>query len=84
MTSILALNEELQDSFDASLIVCFYSNVTHSIQLLRLKHFERSTWDRIIFPGERLMFDAHPQSKLEIKTSESGTLLISCQQLRVS
>lgn len=84
MTSILTLNEELQDSFDAGLIVCFYSNVTQNIQVLRLNHFEYSNWERIIFPGERLMFEAHPQSKLEIKTSEAATLLIYCKQLRVS
>jgi sorbitol-specific phosphotransferase system component IIA len=84
MTPILALSKDVPDAFGDNLVVCFYTNVTHNIQVLRLNHFECSTWERIIFPGERLMFEAQPQCKLEIKTSEAGTLLLSCQQLRVS
>lgn len=83
MTSILTLNEDLQDSLDSPSILCSYSNVTHNIQILRLNNFEGLPWERIIFPGERLMFKAQPQLRLEIKTSEMGALLISCQQLEV-
>lgn len=84
MTSTLALHKNDHNACDEHLILCFYSNVTHNIQVLRLNTFESSTWERIIFPGERLMFEAQAQCKLEINTSEAGTLLISCQQLRVS
>lgn len=84
MNSILDLNENFHSTFGDQTIICFYVNATHNIQVLRLNYFEGSTWERVIFPGERLMFEAHPQGKLEIKTSEAEALLMSCQQLRAS
>lgn len=83
MSSVLSWNEDLQNSLDDSLSLCCYRNITDQIQILRLKHLEASPWEKIIFPGERIMFTAQPQVKLEIQTSEEGKILISCQQLLV-
>ncbi len=65
------------------LILCFYINTTNQIQSIRLTNMPNLTWERIAFPGERLMFEALPDAQLEIKSSEVPNLIVFCQQIRV-
>lgn len=64
-------------------ILCLYINTTREIQIIRITDIPNLHWERIVFPGQRLMFEAVPEAKLEIQTSETVTSLVSCQQLRV-
>jgi hypothetical protein len=66
------------------LFLCLHTNITSKIQILRLKTIENLTWERIVFPGERLMFEALPDAELEIKDSEVTSVIVSCQPLRVN
>jgi hypothetical protein len=65
------------------LILCFHINTSSKIQIISLKNMPNLTWERIIFPGERLMFEALPDAQLEIKSNEVPNLLVFCQQIRV-
>ncbi len=67
--------------------LCFYINSTSQIQLIKINNIPNYYWERAIFPGQRLMFEATTLALLEIHTSESVTAfpadVIPCQQLRV-
>jgi hypothetical protein len=63
-------------------ILCSYTNVTHSLQIIRLKYSPGLHWERVVFPGQHLMFEAAPEAKLEIYFSETTSVVIRCALLR--
>ena len=69
-------------------ILCCYANVTNQIQSARITNITNSNFERIIFPGQRLMFESMLNAQLEIYTFTTGdtTLLdkITCKWLRVN
>ncbi|MBE9011013.1 DUF1830 domain-containing protein, partial [Pseudanabaenaceae cyanobacterium LEGE 13415] len=62
-----------------------YKNETQSIQVARIVNIANWYFERVVFPGERLMFEAPQEAHLEIYmgavTSLSET--IPCERLRV-
>ena len=68
-------------------ILCFYTNISNQIQIIKITNIPNYYRERAIFPGQRLMFEAVTSAKLEIHTSESATAIpsdiIPCQHLRV-
>ncbi len=96
-----------------SSILCYYTNVSSSVQILRLTNsleldlipnsiantrsnsipksipdFTPAWSDKVVFPGQRFLFQALPTAKLQIFVSEEGNERfidqIQCQHLRVS
>jgi hypothetical protein len=65
-------------------ILCCYTNITRRIQIIRITNIPDSPWERVIFPGQSLMFEAVQNAKLEIKFSENRSVLVPCYQLRVT
>ena len=65
-------------------ILCLHINITQKIQIIRIKNIPNLHLERVVFPGQRLMFEAVPEANLEIQISETVTILVSCQQLRVT
>jgi len=65
-------------------LLCFYVNTTSRIQIIRLTNLDNFDWQRVVFPGQRLMFEAVPSALLEIKPAEVVTILISCTRLRIN
>jgi hypothetical protein len=67
--------EETQAEF----ILCCYQNPKSSIQVIRSTSFEIPKWhlERVIFPGQRLMFYAPPQAKLEVYNGSLAETLLS-------
>ncbi|MCA1993189.1 MAG: DUF1830 domain-containing protein [Coleofasciculus sp. S288] len=67
-------------------ILCYYFNVSKQIQIATIKNSGYS-FERVVFPGERLLFEAPPEAELEIQTSQrDGTKAvdkIKCNHLRV-
>lgn len=66
-----------------------YKNPSDQLQLARINHSLRSRpLERVIFPGESLLFEAQPGSVLEVYVnSPSGAMLqnvIACDRLRVA
>ena len=67
------------------LVLCYYINATSQLQIARITHLSIG-FERMIFPGQRLLFEAPPDALLEIHcpTTSPGLLAqIPCQQLRV-
>jgi Domain of unknown function (DUF1830) len=67
-------------------ILCYYTNATRSLQILKLTRTSEK-FERLIFPNQRLLFEAVPDAMLEIFTSAIvGMKLldqIPCQQIQV-
>lgn len=69
-------------------ILCGYANTTSLLQIIRIANIPNWYFERVVFPGQRLLFGAPLQAQLEIYTSEfPGTLLadrIACDRLRAN
>lgn len=52
-------------------ILCCYINDAHRIKIARITNISNWYFERIIFPGEKLLFAALPEAQLEIYTSSS-------------
>ncbi len=68
-------------------ILCHYVNVTSQIQIARISNIPNWYFERVVFPGQHLFFDAPQKAQLEIHTGIMATAVISdtiaCQRLRV-
>ncbi len=84
MTQTLALSGELLVSESNRRILCCYMNVTSGIQIIRITNIPLCHLERVVFPGQRLMFEALPEAELEIQSSEIASRHIPCQQLGVT
>ncbi|MGG6266196.1 DUF1830 domain-containing protein [Leptolyngbya sp. AN03gr2] len=67
--------------------LCCYTNSTRHIQIARIIDVPNWYFERVVFPGERLMFEAPQEAHLEIHTGAMASAIlmdtIPCQQLRV-
>ncbi len=68
-------------------IVCCYVNATSQIQIARITNISNWYFERVVFPGQRLVFEAVPEAQLEIHTGMMATAILSdtipCVRLRV-
>jgi hypothetical protein len=64
-------------------ILCSYINTTSENQIIRIKPLHALPWERVVFSGQHLLFEAVLSDQLEIKTSEIVTANIPCYELRV-
>ncbi|MBD2304390.1 DUF1830 domain-containing protein [Chroococcidiopsis sp. FACHB-1243] len=68
-------------------ILCCYVNVTSQIQVIRIVDLPSYYFERAVFPGQRLFFEALPSAELEVHTGMTiGSILadkISCLHLQV-
>lgn len=64
-------------------LLCCYTNVTCHIEIIRIKNISELHLERVIFPGERLMFEAVPAAQLEIQSNQTLSV-VPCHQLRVT
>lgn len=69
-------------------ILCCYVNTTSQLQQARIKHVSGWLFERVVFPQQRLLFEAVPDAMLEIYThmANSASLLeqIPCLRLQVN
>jgi hypothetical protein len=67
-------------------ILCYYENATNQVQLARIANVPNWLYERMVFPGQRLLFEALPDAQLEVHVCTGNmTLLerIPCPRLRV-
>ncbi|MBR8834149.1 MAG: DUF1830 domain-containing protein [Stigonema ocellatum SAG 48.90 = DSM 106950] len=68
-------------------ILCHYCNVTSQIQIARISNIPNWYFERVVFPGQHLLFEAVPKAQLEIHTGMMATAIVSdtilCQRLQV-
>lgn len=69
-------------------LVCCYVNATSKIQIARISNIPNWYFERVVFPGQRLVFEAPPQSLLEIHTGMMASAILSdripCDRLSVA
>lgn len=68
-------------------ILCYYANVTNLVQVVRIGNIPNWYFERVMFPGQRLMFEAAAEAVLEIHTGTVPSAILSdkipCYVLRV-
>jgi hypothetical protein len=88
MSFIGTLTEELPGSKCNLPLLCSYVNQTSSVQIIRIQDRSEFYLERVVFPGQRLLFEATAQAQLEIHTSEMATAIfadtIPCKKLQIS
>lgn len=69
-------------------IFCSYVNATSQIEIARIANVPNWYFERVIFPGQRLLFEAPPDAQLEIHTSTKVCAILSdkilCNRLRIN
>ncbi len=72
-------------SDDAEVILCCYVNATSKIQIARITNVPDWYFERVVFPGQRLMFESVRAAHLEIHTGMMASSILSdtipCDQL---
>jgi len=75
-------NEQLRQ------ILCCYVNNTSKVQITRITNISNWHFERVVFPGQRILFAARADAQLEIHTGTTITAILSdnirCDRLRVS
>ena len=58
-------------------ILCCYVNATSQIQVARITNIPNWYFERVIFPGQRLVFEALPAALLEIHSGMMASAILS-------
>lgn len=58
-------------------ILCCYVNATSQIQVARITNIANWYFERVVFPGQRLVFEALPQALLEIHSGMMASAILS-------
>jgi hypothetical protein len=58
-------------------LVCCYVNATSKIQIARISNIPNWYFERVVFPGQRLVFEAPSISLLEIHTGMMASAILS-------
>ncbi|MGB3532702.1 MAG: DUF1830 domain-containing protein [Microcoleaceae cyanobacterium] len=61
----------------ANRILCCYVNATSGIQIARISNIANWYFERVVFPGQRLIFEAVAEAMLEIHTGAMASAIIS-------
>jgi hypothetical protein len=68
-------------------ILCWYINITNKVEIARITNIPNWYFERTVFPGERLLFEAQPEAELEVlRSAETGVIVcdrILCDRLQV-
>ena len=68
-------------------IVCCYVNATARIQIARITNISNWYFERVVFPGQRLVFETVPQALLEIHSGMMASAILSdtipCERLSI-
>lgn len=69
-------------------MLCCYINTTNKIQLIRVIKDRCLSLEKVIFPQQRILFEAMPKAQLEIHNSSSKKLkiaqIIPCEDLKIN
>ena len=69
--------DSLPLDFEDRRVTCCYVNATSSIQVARITNIENWYFERVVFPGQRLMFEAVPHACLEIHTGMMASAILT-------
>ncbi|RCJ14799.1 hypothetical protein A6S26_09015 [Nostoc sp. ATCC 43529] len=58
-------------------ILCCYINATSKIQVARISNIPNWYFERVVFPGQRLVFEAPQKAQIEIHTGMMASAILS-------
>jgi hypothetical protein len=68
-------------------MLCCYINATSRMQIARITNIANWYFERVVFPGQRLVFEAIPEAHLEIHSGVMASAILSdtipCERLQV-
>jgi 3-hydroxymyristoyl/3-hydroxydecanoyl-(acyl carrier protein) dehydratase len=68
-------------------VLCLYTNSSSQLRIAKINNIQNCKFERVVFPGERLLFEAVLDAKLEIYIGRMGQVIlvetINCDRLRV-
>ncbi len=68
-------------------LLCGYVNATNQIQIARITNIPNWYFERVVFPGQRLLFEALSDAHLEIHTGMMASAILSdtiaCSSLEI-
>lgn len=68
-------------------LLCCYTNPTRHVQIIRISDIENWYFERVVFPAQRLMFEAPAEAHLEVHVGSMASAIladrISCKILQV-
>ncbi|GEM_PF-3561881 len=68
-------------------ILCCYVNATSKMQIARITNVQNWYFERVVFPGQRLIFEAVSTAQLEIHCGMMASAILSdtipCDRLRI-
>ena len=71
----------------AEKILCCYVNATSKIQVARISNIPNWYFERVVFPGQRLVFESPETAQLEIHTGMMASAILSdtipCDRLAI-
>ena len=62
---------------DDNNLLCCYVNATSRIQVARITNIPNWYFERVVFPGQRLVFEANPSAILEIHCGMMASAILS-------
>ncbi len=60
-------------------ILCYYKNLTKQMQMIRITNIPNWNFEKVVFPQQRLMFEAYPEANLKVYREVMGILICSEQ-----
>lgn len=87
MTYLLSRLTAESPSEESTQILCYHVNNTNSSQIIRAMSGEKCHFERVIFSREHLLFEALPESSLEVYsplTNGMRSSKIECKLLQVN
>jgi hypothetical protein len=91
ITKILKIMSQLIDPLPSDYgrtICCCYVNATSKIQIARITNIPNWYFERVVFPGQRLLFESLSEAQLEIHTGMMASAILSdtipCTRLQVA
>lgn len=72
----------------ADRILCCYVNATSKIQIVRITNIPNWYFERVVFPGQRLLFEAMMQAQLEVHCGMMASAILAdtipCDRLQIA
>ena len=72
----------------SDVILCCYVNATSQMQIARITNVPNWYFERVVFPGQRLVFEASADAHLEIHTGMMASAILSdhipCVELSIN
>jgi hypothetical protein len=86
-TIVVSSSQPQAENRNTSPILCYYQNATPKLQIVKIRNNPDFHFERVLFPQQRLFFEASPEAQLEIYTGSVASAVVAdtipCHKLKV-